>query len=77
MTRVMDRGMEKEKLCVVLRGDFPPTDSLIMRYLLLTNDEREFRKLSIEHAAAQRRPNLTVTAAPPTLPELFRQLKVA
>ncbi len=33
-----------EKLCIVLRGDFPPTDWLIMRYLLVLNDETDFRR---------------------------------
>lgn len=37
-------GVLIEKLCIVLRGDFPPTDWLIMRYLLVVNDEADFRK---------------------------------
>ncbi len=37
-------GVLIEKLCIVLRGDFPPTDWLIMRYLLVLNDEADFRK---------------------------------
>lgn len=54
MTNVFDRGKCIETLCVVLNGDFPPTDSLIMRYLLILNDEREFRKLAIKHSVPRR-----------------------
>lgn len=49
MTMVYDRGVLIEKLCVVLKGDFPPTDSLIMRYLLILNDEDDFKKQAIKH----------------------------
>jgi hypothetical protein len=49
ITNVYRDGEHIERLCVVLRGSFPPTDSLIMRYLLILNDERDFRKHAIEH----------------------------
>lgn len=49
MTEVYDRGIMVEKLCVVLDGNFPPTDSLIMRYLLILNDEGEFSQYAIKH----------------------------
>ena len=43
-TCVYDKGQLVERLCVVLQGRFPPTDSLIMRrYLMILNSEREFR----------------------------------
>lgn len=50
MTNVYRDGERVEKLCVVLNGDFPPTDSLIMRYLLILNDEHDFRNHAISHA---------------------------
>lgn len=51
MTDVYDRGIMVERLCVVLQGRFPPTDSLIMRYLLILNDEGEFSKYAVKHSA--------------------------
>lgn len=45
-TRVYEKGQEKEQICVVLRGDFPPTDSLIMRYILILNNEKKFRDMA-------------------------------
>ncbi len=50
MTDVYDRGVQVERLCVVLKGNFPPTDSLLMRYLLILNDEGEFSKYAVKHA---------------------------
>ena len=42
-TVVIDKGRKVEKLCVVLQGGFSPTDEIIMRYLLILNDETNFR----------------------------------
>jgi hypothetical protein len=42
-TNVYNKGIMVEKLCVVLRGEFPPTDSLIMRFLMILNNEEQFR----------------------------------
>jgi hypothetical protein len=43
LTEVYDRGRMVERLCVVLDGQFPPTDSVIVRYLLVLNNEKLFR----------------------------------
>ena len=48
ITVVYDRGIIVDRLCVVLQGDFPPTDSILMRYLLILNDEGEFSKYAIK-----------------------------
>lgn len=48
-TKVYQGGQLVERLCVVLSGSFPPTDSLIMRFLLILNDENEFRQLANKH----------------------------
>lgn len=48
-TKVYDQGKMVERLCVVLQGDFPATDSLIMRYLLLLNNESFFVSKAIKH----------------------------
>lgn len=48
-TKVYDSGKMIERLCVVLTGNFPPTDSLIMRYLLILNNEVFFRSKAIKH----------------------------
>lgn len=46
ITSVYVCGKMIERLCVVLSGNFPPTDSLIMRYLLILNNEDQFRSLA-------------------------------
>lgn len=44
--RVWKMGKQIEELCVVLSGDFPPTDSVIMRLLLIQESEERFRKIA-------------------------------
>jgi len=74
MTCVFDRGKMVERLCVVLAKDFPPTDSLIMRYLLILNNENKFRGLANKHAVYK--PNLTVQSQDQrSLVEIFKSLK--
>lgn len=78
ITNVYQDGEQVERLCVVLRGDFPPTDSIIMRYLLILNDEQDFRKHAVSHQVFPKNMvRATVEAAPKSLPELFRGMKVA
>lgn len=50
ITEVYDKGTVKERLCVVLKGNFPPTDSVIIRYLLILNNEQMFRGKAIKHS---------------------------
>ncbi len=47
-TNVFENGKPMESLCVVLIGDYPPTDHLIMRYLLILNDEALFLEKAIK-----------------------------
>lgn len=60
ITEVYDRGIMVERLCVVLQGNFPPTDSLIMRYLLVLNDEGEFSKYAVKHRIWKTAKNKTI-----------------
>jgi hypothetical protein len=48
-TKVYENGILIERLCVVLKGNFPATDSLIVRYLLILNNENEFWRLAVKH----------------------------
>ena len=79
MTMVWQNGKPIEKLCVVLSGNFPPTDSMIMRYLMILNDEDDFRS----RANVFNAPSNTVTPARTNpdhttpLPDLYRKLKAA
>lgn len=74
ITCVFDQGKLVDRLCVVLQGGFPPTDSLIMRYLMILNNESQFRSYAIKHTptvqvyqegAADMRP----------LAEIYKELK--
>ena len=81
MTDVYDKGIMVDRLCVVLKGDFPPTDSILMRYLLILNDEGEFSEYAIKQTVRQgtsTRLVLPVAPAPaPALTEAWAKLKVA
>jgi hypothetical protein len=78
ITRVFECGRMIERLCVVLSGDFPPTDSVIMRYLLIINNEQQFRSLAVIHPVVPvERRGLLVPNNTKSLPELFKMLKAA
>lgn len=77
ITEVYNKGTMVDRLCVVLKGQFPPTDELLMRYLLILNDEGEFSK----HARKQgiytgKVANLKMPEQQ-SLPELWADMKVA
>lgn len=76
-TRVYKDGIEIERLCVVLQGDFPPTDSLILRYIMILNDEERFRSLAIRHQPASRREAQQTQVENSDLPSIYRGLKLA
>jgi hypothetical protein len=73
LTRVWERGRCVERLCVVLAGWFPPTDLLLMRFLLLLNDEREFCRLANRSPAGPADPRAGVDERP--LTAIYEELK--
>lgn len=72
-TRVFNRGIELNQQCVIFRGNFPPTDSLIMRYLMILNNEEEFNRLAIQHSPLKK-PKV-ITPDQRQLTEIFREMK--
>lgn len=76
ITSVYKDGKMIDRLCAVLPYDFPPTDSVIMRFLLILNDEEEFRKLSNVHKA-HKKTTCKKVAPILSLPEIFKELKAA
>lgn len=79
ITCVFDQGKLVERLCVVLQGNFPPTDSLIMRYILILNNEQQFRSFAIKHSVegynTGRSRLITGQAEVKPLAEIFKELK--
>lgn len=72
-TNVYLDGEMIERLCVVLKGNFPPTDSLIMRYLLILNDEEDFRRHAIVHRAISNKSRTNPVDNRP-LTEIYREI---
>ena len=76
MTEVYDRGVMVERLCVVLNGRFPPTDELVMRYLLILNDEGEFSQYAIKHGANNwNGPSISIKGGAFGLVEAWQKMK--
>lgn len=73
-TRLIKNGRCVETLCVVLKGQFPPTDSLIVRYLMVLNNEEEFLKLAVKWGVSTKSQQ---KKAPETrsLPAIFNDLR--
>ena len=74
-TSVFENGRMIERLCVVMQGTFPPTDSIIMRYLMLLNNPAQFRKLAIPHGIIDRKKNVIAERTNLSLTEIYRDLK--
>lgn len=79
ITKVWRHGACVERLCVYLTGDFPPTDELIMRALLIMNDEADFRsRANVHKAAHQTRRGAAAPAVGPagkSLVQIYKSLK--
>lgn len=74
ITNVYNRGEMVERLCVVMMGNFPPTDSLIMRYLLILNDEQDFRRHAIKHQVFVKQKKVVMTISE-SLIDIFKREK--
>lgn len=74
LTRVYEAGRQIERLCVVLQGNYPPTDSLIVRFLLAINDEEKLWSLGIKHGPDRATPPRPAAADGRSLPELYRDM---
>lgn len=73
-TKVYEKGKNIESLCIVLTGNFPPTDSLIMRYILVLNNEEKFRKMAnISKSYDHKQERNVITK---NLAEEYRELKL-
>jgi hypothetical protein len=75
MTNVYRNGQMVDKLCIVLKGNYPPTDAIIMRFLLILNDENEFRTLAVRWTPTGRTPDTRPGVDLRPLPEIFRELQ--
>jgi len=76
---VWQKGVQIEQLCVILTGDFPPTDSVIMRLLLIQESEDRFKKFANVFPAyapgLNRKAHVEVSNQRLSLPEIFADLK--
>lgn len=76
ITKVWDGGRLVDRLCIYLQGGFPPTDSVIIKYLLVLNNEDQYRSLAIKQSVTQPLPRSPrVEVPPPSLVDLFNDLK--
>ena len=73
LTHVYENGKYIERLCVVLSGNFPPTDSVIVRYLMVINNEEQLWSLSNKHGVYVAKGAKVIDSRP--LTEIFRDLK--
>jgi hypothetical protein len=77
MTIVYLNGKPIEKLCVVLEGNFTPTDHLITRYVMILHDEDHFRASANVFAAPLRRTAAIRQLDTRSLPQIFHDIKAA
>jgi hypothetical protein len=89
MVTAYEKGKAVERLCVFLAGEFPPTDQIIVLYLMFLNNETQVRATANisnlrerENGGLRIGGNYLVTnpaanLADLSLPEIFSQLKGA
>jgi hypothetical protein len=77
ITKVYYGGKMIERLCVVLPGSFPPTDSVIVRYLLAINNEQMLWSKGIKHGVISIYRRRREETKNESLTDLFQKLKVA
>jgi len=83
LTKVYENGKQIAKLCVVLKGSFAPTDTLIVRYLMCLNDEKRFWEIADQGSATRQftdglilPPSAQKAVEPPKpLTEIFEGIK--
>jgi hypothetical protein len=76
-TYVYENGQIIDRLCVQLSGQFPPTDALIVRYLMALNNEARLWKLANKAGAlaARCRNNNIIKIDNRPLTEIFSEVK--
>jgi len=79
LIKVYKKNVFLETLCVQLVGDYPPTDSVIVRYLLAINNEDLLRVNSIRREVSSRMMSINTVVQPEreNLVEIYKKLKVA
>jgi len=77
ITNVYENGKQIESLCVVLKAGFPPTDSIIMRYLMILNNEEEFRSKAVKHGVSIYNRSKMREVDDRSLVEIYNDLKKA
>ena len=78
LTFVYNNGVMIQRLCVYLKGDFPPTDAMIVRYLMAINNEDQLWKLANKHGPIKSKANVAKFVGLPiegNLVEIMRELK--
>jgi hypothetical protein len=78
MVRVWEKGKCIQRLCVLLEGNFPPTDTLIVRTLMVLNNEEQLWKLANKYPPFTES-QLMIRSMPDMrpLPQIMKALKAA
>jgi hypothetical protein len=65
VTRVYENGRLTERLCVQLADEYPATDAILMRYVLVLSDEATFRRVANHTIARYQEPDVVRRVAVP------------
>jgi hypothetical protein len=76
-THVYDHGQREPDLCIYLAHDFPPTDQLIAKILLIQTDPNHYHRIANKHQPRPQTILAPTTASNLSLPEIYKELKKA
>jgi len=74
-THVYDHGKREQDLCIYLAHDFPPTDQLIAKILLIQTDPNHYHRIANKHRPSQKSILAPLPASTLSLPEIYKELK--
>jgi len=74
-TCVWENGQLIQKLCVVLSGNFVPTDNLIVRFMMAVNNETRLWELANKHTPAKTSQKIVYKPEMRSLVQIFADMK--
>jgi hypothetical protein len=77
LTHVYKNGQMIDRLCIYMKGNFPPTDFVITMYLMALNNDQEIWKIANKHGPARANIVSSKNCDLRSLPEILKELKAA
>lgn len=75
LTHVYKDGKMVNRLCIYMKGDFPPTDFVITMYLMALNNDQQIWQIANKNQPVERKLIQKINGCDKPLTEIFKELK--